>query len=136
MKVNNGSEKYCNTQIFSIRLKLNKVIMTLMGTNFTCYLFKCVLFFSNLLPLWDEENQHDKDFLKHHDEDVEDTLAQPCCALHWLSYTNTHTVRETNLCEKTCLGIQMCSTDRYQISLLQSYTNCFGGKKRHWQCHK
>lgn len=53
---------------------------------------------SNLLPLWDEEDKHDEDFLKHHDEDVEDTLAQPRCALHWLSYThtNTQTGRETD----------------------------------------
>lgn len=47
--------------------------------------------FTDLLPLGDEEDQHDEDFLKHHDENVEDTLTQPCCALHRLSYTHTHT---------------------------------------------
>lgn len=61
--------------------------MTLMGANFTCYFSNRYSFFSDLLPLGDEEDQHDEDFLKHHDEDVEDTLAQPRCALHWLSYT-------------------------------------------------
>lgn len=50
-------------------------------------------FFSDLFPLGDEEDQHDKDFLKDHDEDVEDTLSQPRCALHWLSYT--HRKQET-----------------------------------------
>lgn len=47
------------------------------------------LSFSDLLPLWDEEDEHDQNFLKHHDEDVEDTLAQPRCALDWFSYTHT-----------------------------------------------
>ena len=65
--------------------------------------------FPDLLPLWDEENQHDKDFLKHHDEDVEDTLAQPRCALYWLSYTIHTPKRETD-----CLGIQILSTDQFQ----------------------
>lgn len=56
--------------------------MALNSPNFTYYLLN---HFSDLLPLGDEENQHDKDFLKHHDEDVEDTLAQPRCTLNWLS---------------------------------------------------
>lgn len=41
---------------------------------------------SDRFPLRDEQDKHDKDFLKHHDEDIEDTLAQPRCALHGLSY--------------------------------------------------
>ncbi len=85
------------------------MIMTIMGTNFTYFFKLLLLFFPDLLPLRDEEDQHDEDFLKHHDEDVEDTLAQPRCALHWLSYTK----RETDYCQKICLGIQICSTDRY-----------------------
>lgn len=56
--------------------------MALNSPNFTYYLLNN---FYDLLPLGDEENQHDKDFLKHHDEDVEDTLAQPRCTLNWLS---------------------------------------------------
>lgn len=52
--------------------------------------------FSDLFPLRDEQNQHDENFLKHHDEDVQDTLAQPGCALHWLSCTNIHIRRETD----------------------------------------
>lgn len=58
--------------------------------NFNGYLFKSSQFCSDLFPLGNEEDQHDEDFLKDHDEDVEDTLAQPRCALHWLSYTHTH----------------------------------------------
>lgn len=51
----------------------------------------CSSYFSYIFPLRDEKDQHDENFLKHHDEDVEDALAQPCCALHWLSCAQQET---------------------------------------------
>lgn len=87
LKVGSGSGNRCNTKIFIVRLNWSGPDDK--GINILLLSFSN----SDLLPLRDEENQHDKDFLKHHDEDVEDTLAQPCCALHRLPYTHTHTER-------------------------------------------
>lgn len=44
---------------------------------------------TDLLPLWDEEDQHDHDLLKHHDEDVESALTCPGAALNRLAYKQT-----------------------------------------------
>lgn len=80
-QMNNSEE--CGSTFLILRICLEKYIsMALNSPNFTYYLLNN---FYDLLPLGDEENQHDKDFLKHHDEDVEDTLAQPRCTLNWLS---------------------------------------------------
>lgn len=44
---------------------------------------------TDLLPLWEKEDQHDHDLLKHHDEDVESTLTHPGIALNRLTYVQT-----------------------------------------------
>ncbi len=49
---------------------------------------------TDLLPLWEEEDQHDHDLLKHHDEDVESTLTHPGTALNRITCAN---IRNTTL---------------------------------------
>ncbi len=44
---------------------------------------------TDLLPLWEKEDQHDHDLLKDHDEDVESTLTHPGTALNRLTYVQT-----------------------------------------------
>lgn len=41
--------------------------------------------FTDLLPLWNKEDQHDHDLLKHHDKNVESTLTRPGTALNRLT---------------------------------------------------
>lgn len=95
--VNNGIEECCNS-FHSWQYVFN-------GQQFQLLSFQMVALFSYLFPLEHKENHHDNDFLKHHNDDVEDTLAQPCCALNWLSCINTHTntQEETEFCEKNLL---------------------------------
>lgn len=77
----------------NLKIKLRHTVQSLspmfkmfnVRTNRYCFYRLSFQIITDLFPLGNEEDEHYKDFLKHHDKDVEDTLAQPRCALHRLS---------------------------------------------------